>query len=227
VIPSLILLTASLGVADNGPSPYSKADLARIEVEKQWLVGQIMVIGNTRTRDSIILKRLPFCPGMRITVRDLRTAEDNLARTKLFKGFPTLRILEEDADNPYKTILVNVEERYPDYRWNGGVMWMEDHVIDGAAAGFSLVLPTDPAVSVCECLEEWPVYKAQSGCQAMVDETQGVIFVVIVLPWSQVFELHQSVGQVIRSCFPEAAEQIPANLYGGNRLPAALQSAKR
>ena len=104
---------------------------------------------------------------------------------------------------------------------------MEDHVIDGAAAGFSLVLPTDRAVSVCECLEEWPVYKAQSGCQAMVDDTEEVIFLAIILPWSEVFEFQQSVGQVVRSCFPEATEQIPANPYGGNRLPAALQSPKR
>jgi outer membrane protein assembly complex protein YaeT len=86
-------------------------------VEQQpAMVGDINIIGNDRTQDRIILRNLGFYPGQVLTWPDVRAAEQRLANLGIFevdqeKGIrPTIVIRDQDSDNPYKTIDVNVKE---------------------------------------------------------------------------------------------------------------------
>jgi hypothetical protein len=207
VIPSLILLTASLAVTDNGPSPYANADLARTEVEKRVLVGEIKIVGNTRTRDSIILKRLLFFPGCGITARDVRVAEDNLARTKLFKFSPKLTILDEDAGNSYKTVLIQVEEREPTHPWESDVDDFMAGCTHYLAVGLWILLVPELAASIGEPLidglDDWRVYKAHSRCEALWDEVEIVMYQAVAVSSDRVRTVQQSLMQAVRSCFPK------------------------
>ena len=81
-------------------------------------VGQVLVIGNTRTREDLILKVVPLCPGMILTYPDMQIAERNLERLGIFKITPdrsirpTVKVIE-DPNNPkaaFKDILIQVEE---------------------------------------------------------------------------------------------------------------------
>ena len=79
-------------------------------------VGQIFVIGNDRTRDDVILERVPLFPGKVLTHPDIRRAERNLRRLRIFKDRdgvrPTVRALvnPNDPDSFYKDILITVVE---------------------------------------------------------------------------------------------------------------------
>src|SRR5262249_36210136 len=80
-------------------------------------VGQIIIVGNTKTAGSVILKQLPFSPGACLNYQVVRTGERNLARLNRFvvdpaKGIrPTIMVLDPDPDNPVKDIMVNVQEK--------------------------------------------------------------------------------------------------------------------
>jgi outer membrane protein assembly factor BamA len=80
------------------------------------MVGQIIIIGNTITRHSVILDQIPLYPGQLLTYPDLRVAERNLQRLNIFendpkKGIhPTVEVLDPDGPNPVKDILVTVRE---------------------------------------------------------------------------------------------------------------------
>jgi hypothetical protein len=76
-------------------------------------VGQIFIIGNTATPDSVILRQVPLYPGRILTRADLRSAERNLARLKIFKADPAprVRIIDREGDSTYKDIRVDVSER--------------------------------------------------------------------------------------------------------------------
>ncbi len=79
-------------------------------------VGQVIIIGNTVTRDNVIRRQVPLRPGQILTYPDLQVAEANLARLGIFetdpeKGQrPTVTVLDPDSDNPVKDILVQVTE---------------------------------------------------------------------------------------------------------------------
>src|SRR5262249_14738100 len=79
-------------------------------------VGQLIVIGNKTTRQNVILRQVPLYPGQILTYPDLRIAENNLRRLNIFendqeKGIqPKVEVLDPDGPNPYKDILVTVEE---------------------------------------------------------------------------------------------------------------------
>lgn len=77
---------------------------------KDFRVGQIFIVGNTATRQDVILRQLPFHPGQILSVAALATGERNLASLKLFKGKPTITVLDPEGDVVYKDILVTVEE---------------------------------------------------------------------------------------------------------------------
>jgi hypothetical protein len=63
-------------------------------------------VGNTKTEQAAILKRIPLRPGDPIDYRALRTAEKNLVTFKA-----TIDLIES-VDNPdYKDIRVTVVER--------------------------------------------------------------------------------------------------------------------
>jgi outer membrane protein assembly complex protein YaeT len=79
-------------------------------------VGQILVSGNEVTRQNVILRQVPLYPGQILTYPDLRLAEKNLAKLNLFemnaeKGMrPTVTVLDNNDDSPFKDVLVQVKE---------------------------------------------------------------------------------------------------------------------
>lgn len=87
-----------------------------IEERPPSQVGEIIIIGNTVTRDSVIRRQIPLYPGQLLTYPEMRVAEANLARLNIFDvnpemGIrPTVTVIDPDSDNPVKDILVNVQE---------------------------------------------------------------------------------------------------------------------
>jgi RNA polymerase sigma factor (sigma-70 family) len=82
-------------------------------------VGQIFIIGNEKTRQSVILKQVPIYPGQVLTYPDLKTAEKNLERTGRFvvdpaKGVrPTVTVRDNptNPDSEFKDIIITVKEK--------------------------------------------------------------------------------------------------------------------
>lgn len=78
-------------------------------------VGQIFIVGNTRTNQSIIINRVPVYPGQILDRKALLTAEQNLERTGRFQvdpanGIrPTVTIIE--GEGTFKDVLITVQER--------------------------------------------------------------------------------------------------------------------
>jgi outer membrane protein assembly factor BamA len=79
-------------------------------------VGQIIIVGNERTRANVILRQIPLYPGQLFTYPDLRVAERNLTRLNIFANspdgsvHPTVSVLNPESDSPYKDVLVSVQE---------------------------------------------------------------------------------------------------------------------
>ena len=105
----VVALLATLVVAARGLS----------EEPSPILVANVFIIGNTKTRQEIIVRQLPFYPGQVLDEADLRKAEGNLLRLNRFvvnpeKGIrPTVTILEDpnDPKSEYKDVLVTVVEK--------------------------------------------------------------------------------------------------------------------
>jgi outer membrane protein assembly factor BamA len=84
----------------------------------RFKVGQIFVVGNTRTKMNVILDQIDLFPGETIDSSDIRQAERNLERLRIFKNTPDgvvrSRIeVRDDPNNPiseYKDLIVSVEE---------------------------------------------------------------------------------------------------------------------
>ena len=116
-LPAVFLLAFHPATADVPRSVEKRGDVRDESDSKKVCgrVGQIFIIGNTATRDSIILEQLPLFPGHEFTLADLRTAERNLARLKIFMADPPprVRIMDQDnqGDSPFKEIRVDVTER--------------------------------------------------------------------------------------------------------------------
>jgi outer membrane protein assembly factor BamA len=105
---------------------------APVEVTEQPLVrvGQIFIVGNTKTPMDVILRRVALFPGQILTYPDLRIAERNLARLNRFvvdrdKGIrPRVIPLPNpnDPDSQFRDILVTVQEKqttgYLDVAWD-------------------------------------------------------------------------------------------------------------
>ncbi len=78
-------------------------------------VGEIIIVGNTYTIESVIRRQLPFKPGDVLDYTQLKTAERNLAKLGVFavdagRGIaPTVTVLD-DAGR-VKNILVRVREK--------------------------------------------------------------------------------------------------------------------
>lgn len=99
VLLSFLLFTSTLLADDSAQGP------------KPVRVGQIFIAGNTVTRDNVILRQVPFFPGQVLSVDDVRTAEKNLDRLKLFKVKCKIEVLDADSDSTFKDLLIVVEER--------------------------------------------------------------------------------------------------------------------
>ena len=80
-------------------------------------VSEIKIVGNTVTRDNVILRQVPLEPGQLLSYPDMRVAEANLARLQIFKADPasgvrpTVSVIDPDGEGEFKDILVNVEEQ--------------------------------------------------------------------------------------------------------------------
>jgi len=77
-------------------------------------VGQVLVVGNERTKQNVILRQVPLYPGQVLTYPDLRAAERNLTRLNIFEAnenvHPTVTVLDSESESDYKDILVQVQE---------------------------------------------------------------------------------------------------------------------
>jgi outer membrane protein assembly factor BamA len=80
-------------------------------------VAEVKIVGNTVTRDNVILRQVGLYPGQTLTYPDLKVAEKNLARLNIFevdpaKGIkPTVTVIDPDTPGEYKDIQVTVQEQ--------------------------------------------------------------------------------------------------------------------
>ncbi|NBO92380.1 MAG: outer membrane protein assembly factor BamA [Planctomycetia bacterium] len=90
----------------------------QVEEQKPAVAGQVIIVGNERTDQRVILRQIPIYPGQTLTYPDLRLAERNLARLNIFESSPdgSVRPTVTVRDNPFnpdsnvKDIVVNVQE---------------------------------------------------------------------------------------------------------------------
>ncbi len=96
---------------------------AAIEIQKEEpcvRVREIFITGSTITRNAVILRHVPFEPGDKFRLADLRIVERNLARMKVFKADPppSVQAIDIEGEKVYKDIRINVSEReYNAYFW--------------------------------------------------------------------------------------------------------------
>src|SRR5262249_10934087 len=83
---------------DSKATPYKQA-------ERTAKVGRIIIVGNTKTETSIILKMIALSPGQVLDDQTLRTAQKNLAALN-----PTISVID-GGDPTFKDIQVKVEEK--------------------------------------------------------------------------------------------------------------------
>jgi RNA polymerase sigma factor (sigma-70 family) len=87
---------------DHGPPQTSAPDSAE---KKSARVGEIIIVGNTKTAASVLLKKIPLYPGAVLDHQALRTVEKNLAAFD-----PTITVVENSDRPDFKDILVTVKE---------------------------------------------------------------------------------------------------------------------
>jgi outer membrane protein assembly complex protein YaeT len=100
------------------PNPIFSQDVPgmvrlQYEVEEfpQARVGQIVIVGNDRTRQNVILRQVQLFPGQVLTYPDVRVAENNLKRLNIFDPNGTnIEVLDDPADPRFKDLRVNVKE---------------------------------------------------------------------------------------------------------------------
>jgi outer membrane protein assembly complex protein YaeT len=88
-----------------------------IEEKQPARVGQIIIYGNDRTRQNVILRQLEgIYPGQIIDYPAMRQSERNLAKLGIFEvgadgGVrPTVSLADPEGDSPFKDVIVNVQE---------------------------------------------------------------------------------------------------------------------
>lgn len=69
-------------------------------------VGMIIIVGNTKTATSVLLKRIPLSPGDILDYQALRAAKKNLAAFN-----PTITVVESSNNSNFKDVLVTVKEK--------------------------------------------------------------------------------------------------------------------
>jgi outer membrane protein assembly complex protein YaeT len=88
----------------------------QVEERPPARVGQIFIIGNTRTRQNVILRQLPLYPGQILSYPNLKLAEASLARLGIFEvsqdgnTHPTVTVLDPESESVFKDIRVDVQE---------------------------------------------------------------------------------------------------------------------
>jgi len=196
---SILMLLASLAIADvpSTPPPYSKDAAAKMEERKEWRVGEIEICGNTRTRQSFILKRLNFCPGQKIDSKDLRAAAVALGRTKIFKGHPRVTIMDEDPQVEYCKVIVTVEDRATVYPWDREMEEMQDDFAHCLVLATLWLSNPKVAESVGDLLDEYPVFKAHFKCEPLFERLESVQFLAVVWSIKAAWSLERAVTPLI------------------------------
>jgi outer membrane protein insertion porin family len=85
----------------------------QLEERQPARVGQIMIVGNERTRQNVILRQIPLYPGQLLTYPDIELGQRNLQRLNIFANQPEppkIEVLNPESDSVYKDILVKVQE---------------------------------------------------------------------------------------------------------------------
>ena len=89
----------------------------QVEEKEPVRVGGVLIYGNTVTRDNVIRRQINLFPGQILSFPDLIEAERNLSRLGIFEedqmqGIkPTVEIERPEVDEPFKNILVRVQEK--------------------------------------------------------------------------------------------------------------------
>jgi Surface antigen variable number repeat len=86
-------------------------DDCRDKANQRVRVGEILIVGNTETPQGVILDLLGFCPGQKISAKNMRQAESRIKRLGFWKS---AEISVLDSDNGWSPILVKIEEK----EWN-------------------------------------------------------------------------------------------------------------
>lgn len=87
-----------------------------VEEKEPARVGQIFIVGNTRTKQNVIMRQVPLYPGQILTYPELRVAERNLQRLNIFANSPdgatktSVAVLDPDSPNMFKDVLITVQE---------------------------------------------------------------------------------------------------------------------
>jgi hypothetical protein len=105
----------------NQPGGVDKATLALQNTPKPLKVGEIIIMGNEKTENSVILsviwKSVELYPGQDFTPSMLQHAEASLCRSGFFKvnrrERPVVTVIERDGDvyGPFRDIQVQVHEK--------------------------------------------------------------------------------------------------------------------
>jgi hypothetical protein len=82
--------------------PYTKENAPR--------VGEIRIVNNTQTKDSVILEHLGLYPGQIFTSADLRKAEERLYKHVIFVNPGKISVTSEEKGSVFRDILVTVNE---------------------------------------------------------------------------------------------------------------------
>ncbi len=78
-------------------------------------VGQVIIVGNERTRQNVILRQLPLYPGQILTWPDVQQGENNLKRLNIFQNIPNespkIDVQQDSVyGNEYRDVIVRVQE---------------------------------------------------------------------------------------------------------------------
>ncbi len=110
----------AVGVREEHPEPVPGQGVVHVHYQVMEApptrVDNVIIKGNTVTKDSVIRRELPIYPGQILSFPDLMLAQDNLSRLGLFKEDPmngirpTVEVLDPDGNSPGKDVLVSVQE---------------------------------------------------------------------------------------------------------------------
>lgn len=109
-----------IGIREEHPEPEPGKGVVHVHYQvmeaPQMRVGDIKIVGNNITKDSVIRREIPLYPGQILSYPDLQFAQDNLSRLGIFKDEPqngikpTVEVIDAQGDSPFKDLLVTVQE---------------------------------------------------------------------------------------------------------------------
>jgi hypothetical protein len=100
------MVPAPTATAPTATTPTATTPNGYNTAQRKARVGNIIIVGNTRTATSVILKKIPLLPGDALDYKALKTAEKNLAAFN-----PTITVEESSGSGDFKDIRVTVREK--------------------------------------------------------------------------------------------------------------------